>query len=58
MGSSIHHVAAATAEEFVIQPPYANHNTGLHRVIKLDKFSSLEKLLAVTAHVHRFIDNL
>ena len=52
------HVAAATAEEFVVQLPTAHHNIGLHIVITPDKFSSLEILLTVTAYVQWFIDNL
>jgi len=51
------HAAAAIAEEFVPQPS-ACPDTGLHQVIKLTDYSSLPKLLAVTAYTLRFINNL
>ena len=51
------HAAAATAEEFVAQPQTPRHNIGLHEIITLDNYSSLDRLLAVTAYVQRFVDN-
>ena len=52
------YVAALTAEEFVISAPPIQSKTGLHRIITPDNYSSLERLLAVTAYVQRFINNL
>ena len=52
------HVAAATADEFVPQPPTTNHNTGLHQIMISDNYSSLNRLLAVTAYFQRFVNNL
>ena len=50
-------LAAAVATEFVPPEP-ALPDTGLHLVICIDRHSTLRKLLAVTAHVIRFTDNL
>ena len=36
------YIAAATAEEFVVQPSIACHNTGIHQVITLGNYSSLD----------------
>lgn len=52
------HVAALTAEEFVIPTPPIQNSTGLHKIVTPDNYSSLERLLAVTAYVQRFINNL
>ena len=52
------HVAAATADEFVPQPPTTDHNIGLHQVMTPENYSSLNRLLAVTAYIQRFVDNL
>ena len=52
------HVAAATADEFVPQPPTTDHNIGLHQVMTPENYSSLNRLLAVTAYIQRFFDNL
>ena len=51
------HAAAAIAEEFIPQPP-TNLDVGLHKVIQLNNYSSLHKLLAFTAYAYRFINNL
>ncbi|XP_065883974.1 uncharacterized protein [Dysidea avara] len=51
------HAAAAIAEEFVPQRP-TNQDTGLHQIIKLSNYSSLNKLLAITAYTTRFVNNL
>ena len=51
------HAAAAIAEEFVPQP-LACPDTGLHQIFKLTDYSSLPKLLAVTAYTLRYINNL
>ena len=51
------HAAAAIAEEFVPQSGLSQ-DTGLHQVITLTNYSSLNKLLAVTAYVYRYINNL
>ena len=51
------HAVAAIANEFVPDqgmPP----NTGPHRIIPLTKYSSVRRLLAVTAYVNRFIQTL
>ena len=48
---------AAIAEELLPQPP-ACPDIGLHQIIKLTDYSSLPKLLAVTAYALRFINNL
>ena len=51
------HAVAAIANEFVPDqgmPP----DTGLHLIIPLTKYSTLKKLLAVTAYVNRFIQTL
>ena len=45
-------VAAAIAEEFVPQPTTKEEN-GLHHIIKITDYSSLNQLLAVTAYVYR-----
>ena len=50
-------VAAATASEFVPAKPYTPA-VGIHCVVLLDRYSSLCKLLCVTAYVFRFIDNI
>jgi len=52
------YIAVLTAEEFVTPTPPIQSSTGLHKVISPDNYSSLERLLAVTAYVQRFIDNL
>ena len=49
--------AASIAEEFVPQPT-RKQNTGLYQVIKVSDYSSLNRLLAVTAYVYRCINNL
>ena len=55
---SVHMLAAAaTAEEFVPQPT-TTEGVGLHQVIRLTDYSSLNRLLAVTAYVYRYINNL
>ena len=51
------HTAAATAETFIDQPQTPRHNTGLHEIIILDNYSTLDWLVAVTAYVQRFVDN-
>ena len=51
------HTAAATAEEFVAQPQTPRHNVGLHKIITLDHYSSLDRLLVVMAYIQRFVDN-
>jgi len=50
-------LAAAVATEFVPaeQPP---PNLGLHCIISVDRYSSLNKLLAVNAYVIRLSENL
>jgi len=50
--------AAAIAEEFVPQPATNEKDTGLHQVINITNYSSLNRLLAVTAYVYRYINNL
>ena len=50
-------VAAAVATEFVPADP-ATPTVGLHCVILLNRYSTLCKLLRVTAYVFRFIDNV
>jgi len=55
---SIHlHAATAVVEEFIPEPP-TGKDIGLHKVIELSKYSSLPKLLAVTAYTLRFTNNL
>ena len=49
--------AAAIAEEFVPQPTI-KEEIGLHHIIKITDYSSLNRLLAVTAYVYRCINNL
>lgn len=49
--------AAAIAQEFVPQPT-TKEDSGLHHIIQVTDYSSLNRLLAVTAYVHRFINNL
>ena len=49
--------AAAIVEEFTPQPT-TNPDVGLHKIIQLNNHSSLHKLLAVTAYVYRFVNNL
>ena len=51
------HAAAALSKEFTLQP-MAAEGTGLHQAIKLTSFSSLNRLLAVTAYVYRYVNNL
>ena len=51
------HAAAAIAEEFVPQSP-PSQDTGLHQIITLTDYSSLNRLLAVTAYVYRFANKL
>ncbi|XP_065911201.1 uncharacterized protein [Dysidea avara] len=51
------HAATAIAEEFTPQPP-TNPDVGLHKIIQLNNYSSLHKLLAVTAYIYRFVNNL
>ena len=51
------HAAAAIAEEFVPQSP-SSQDTGLHQIITLTDYSSLNRLLAVTAYVYRFANKL
>ena len=50
-------VAAATASEFVPAEP-DTPAVGIHCVVSLNRYSSLCKLLCVTAYVFRFIDNV
>ena len=50
-------VAAAVATDFVPADP-ATPTVGLHCVILLNRYSTLCKLLHVTAYVFRFIDNV
>ena len=50
-------LAAAVAREFVPAVP-SLPDTGVHCIISIDRYSTLCKLLAVTVHVIRFIDNL
>ena len=52
------YVAALTAEEFVPPTPPVQNSSGVHRIITPDNYSSLERLLAVTAYVQWFIANL
>ena len=55
---NVHMLAAASiAAEFVTQPR-RKQDTGLHLVIKVTDYSSLNRLLAVTACVYRCINNL
>ena len=55
---SIHlHAAAAVVKEFIPEPP-TGKDIGLHKVIELRKYSSLLKLLAVTAYILRLTNNL
>ena len=49
------YVAALIAEEFVISPPAVHNDT---KIITPHNYSSLERLLAVTAYVQCFTDNL
>ena len=50
-------LAAAVATEFLpAERPWSN--LGLHCIITIDQYSSLNKLLAVTAYVNRFVANL
>ena len=51
------HAAAAIAGEFTPQPT-ASPDIGLHQIIKLTNYSSLNKLLAVTSYTFRFVNNL
>ena len=50
-------VAAAVATEFVPAEP-DKPAVGLHCIIPLERFSTLCKLLRVTAYVFRFVDNV
>ena len=50
-------VAAAVATEFVPAEP-DKPAVGLHCIISLERFSTLCKLLRVTAYVFRFVDNV
>ena len=51
------HAAAAIAEEFTPQP--AIHVvSGLHTVIDVSNYSTLNRLLVVTAYTYRYINNL
>ena len=49
--------ATATAEEFT-PTTTSQVTTGLHCIINLSNYSSLDKLIAITAYVYRFISNL
>jgi len=51
------HAAAAIAEEFVPQP-HTHPVGGLHTVINIADYSTLNRLLAVTAYTYRYINNL
>ena len=51
------HAAAAIATEFTPQPT-GKEDVGLHRAITLTNYSSLNRLLAVTAYVYRYTNNL
>ena len=55
---SLLYIAVLTAEEFVIIAPLIQSSSGLHKVITPDNYSSLERLLAVTAYVQCFVYNL
>ena len=50
------HAVAAITDEFIptAEPP----STGLHSIITVTRFSKLNKLLATTSYVYRFISNL
>ena len=50
-------LAAAVETEFAPSEPKLP-DTGLHCVISINRYSTLRKLLAVTAYVVRFLDNL
>ena len=50
-------VAAATTTEFVPSVP-DQPDVGLHCVISINQYSTLNKLLTVTAHALRFVGNL
>ena len=50
-------LAAAVATEFV-PTKRTPSDLGLHCVISIDRYGSLNKLLSVTAYVLRFVDNL
>ena len=52
------HATTAVAEEFVQQPVSNEENTGLYQIITLTNYSSLNRLLAVTAYMYRYINNL
>ena len=55
---NVHTLAAASiAEEFVPQPT-RKQATGLHQVIKVTDYISLNRLLAITVYVYRCISNL
>ena len=51
------YIAAAIATEFIPQEPSPPAH-GLHCIMFIEKYSTLHKLLAVTAYVFRFIGNL
>ena len=50
-------LAAAVASEFV-PSERAPLDLGLHCIISIDRYGSLNKLLSVTTHVFRFVENL
>ena len=54
------HVAAITSGEFVPAAPRHSptQTITLHKIIDPNKYSSLGKLLRITAYVHRFTNNL
>ena len=51
------HAAAAIAEKFV-PLPHTHPVSGLHAVINIADYSTLNRLLAVTAYTYRYINNL
>jgi len=51
------HAAAAIAQEFTPQPATPTAS-GLHAVINISDYSTLNRLLAVTAYTYRYLNNL
>lgn len=51
------HATATTFTEISPQPT-SKEDVGLHQVITLTKYSSLNRLVAVTAYVYRYVNNL